>query len=168
MVSGTAQAINPPQTTESGVVYYLGGNLSGSIDTFWSTTFRAWGRTYIKPRVTWLTRSRWCGSYVLTMNNSWYCPYDNTNLATTTRTRGSNYMPRYGISTGRLNNADFYEARNTLYSLGAGDHGTLQQRADWFTDGYNSYSLSACNRALGSSTSRSADTLNRPLSATAR
>ena len=210
MVSGTAQAINPPQTTESGVVYYLGGNLSGSIDTFWSTTFRAWGRTYIKPGVTWLTQSRWCGSYVLTMNNSWYCPYDNTiwldynwNQGYINRygdngggvllahewghriqhLLGYNYpnpgfelhadclagmYTRYGISTGRLNNADFYEARNTLYSLGAGDHGTPQQRADWFTYGYNSYSLSACNRALGSSTSRSADAFNRPLSATAR
>jgi predicted metalloprotease len=77
---------------------------------------------------------------------------------------------RYGYTTGRLFYSDYYEGRNTLYHLppGNGDHGTPQQRVDWFDYGYNSYSLSACNRALGSSTSRSAANLNRPLSATAR
>jgi predicted metalloprotease len=216
MVSGTAQAINPPQTTESGVVYYLGGNLSGSIDTFWSMSFRAWGRAYTKPGLYWLQAPRYCGSQLMQMNNSFYCPSDGIiwldyswNQAFINRYgdngggailahewghriqdllgyRGPNpgfelhadclagMYTRYGLATGRLNNADFYEARNTLYSLGdynyssPDHHGTPQQRADWFTAGYSYYDIKVCNQAFGGSTSRGADRFNRPLSATTR
>jgi uncharacterized protein len=206
MTGGTAQAINPPQTTESGVVYYLGGNLSGSIETFWWTQFRAWGRPYAKPGLYWLTAPRYCGSSVMSMNNSWYCPSDHSiwldyNWNQWYINRYGDYgggailahewghriqhllgyrsselhadclagmYTRYGISTGRLLNSDFYEGRNTLYSLGGGEHGTPQQRADWFTTGYSYYNINVCNKALGGSTYRGADRFDRPLSTTAR
>jgi predicted metalloprotease len=75
---GTALAINPPQTTENGVVYYLGRDLPGGIDAFWSAQFRAWGRPYARPGLYWLTAPRYCNGHLMQMNNSFYCPADQT------------------------------------------------------------------------------------------
>ena len=53
----SAEAINPEQTTESGVVTTLGYNLStgytqwGSIDAFWAYAFSSWGRAYSRPAI---------------------------------------------------------------------------------------------------------------------
>jgi hypothetical protein len=76
-----ADAMTPPQTTESGVVTLLAGGSTGSIASFWATTMRSWGNAYSKPPITYYHTSTVglintpCGKALL--NNSFYCSTDN-------------------------------------------------------------------------------------------
>ncbi len=56
---------------------------------------------------------------------------------------------RYGITVSqRLNNSDYWEGSNTLASIAGTDHGTAQQRTDWYRYGYTSYNINSCYTAL--------------------
>lgn len=73
-----AEAINPPQTTYSGVVNILGGTSSYSIRNFWATTLPTWGYRYTNPTLRYYTTpvSSSCGT--LSTNNSYWCNRDWT------------------------------------------------------------------------------------------
>jgi predicted metalloprotease len=85
-----AQAMNPAQSTEAGVVNMLGGYVSaysvGSIDDFWRRTLPAWGAGYSKPAIKYYGtgaggyyNTATCGStYPVRGENGMYCPGDGT------------------------------------------------------------------------------------------
>jgi predicted metalloprotease len=56
---------------------------------------------------------------------------------------------RYGLTTSyKLNNSDYWEGYHTLRALAGGDHGTPQQRSDWYYYGYTTYNTNTGYRAL--------------------
>ncbi|MFN8075685.1 MAG: neutral zinc metallopeptidase [Kineosporiaceae bacterium] len=82
VAAAPAHAINPAQTTTSGVVSLLGGTSTGSIATFWTTTMRSWGYTYTAPKLWYYNLpsapgpvATSCGT--LSVNNSFYCSSSN-------------------------------------------------------------------------------------------
>ncbi len=55
----------------------------------------------------------------------------------------------YGLNvTHKLDNSDYWEGYNTLRAIAGGDHGTPQQRSDWYAYGYSQYNINSCSRAL--------------------
>ncbi len=76
--AGPASAMNPPQTTYTGVVNLLGFDQSASIANFWKTTMSQWGKSYTKPTLRYYntTINTACGQ--LSANNSFYCSSNNS------------------------------------------------------------------------------------------
>jgi predicted metalloprotease len=72
-------AINPAQTTASGVLYYIArGDVYGSVDDFWYRNFQTWGNTYYRPPVYWYNVNgnhyqTPCGNTSSYPNNGFYC-----------------------------------------------------------------------------------------------
>ena len=71
-----ADAINPNQTTYSGVVNILGGTSSYSIRNFWATTLPNWGYTYRNPTLKYYYSPVASGCGTLGMKNSFWCSTD--------------------------------------------------------------------------------------------
>lgn len=56
---------------------------------------------------------------------------------------------RYGLTVShKLDNSDYWEGYNTLRSIAGGDHGTAQNRSDWYYYGYSAYNINSCAAAL--------------------
>lgn len=80
LVSGTgpASAMNPPQTSYSGVVNLLGFTQSASIANFWQTTMASWGKSYSKPTLLYYNSTITTACGPISAANSYYCSANNS------------------------------------------------------------------------------------------
>jgi hypothetical protein len=110
LAADRASAMNPAQSTESGVVNLLGGYWAGyhagSVDDFWRRTLPTWGAGYSKPGLRYYGNG--AGGY-----------YNTALCGSTSRVAGENGMYCPGDGTIYL---DYYGQQGLLNRLG--DHGS--------------------------------------------